>query len=273
MDWSAYLAENPGGGDPVTALWQPSGFVIARSFPLASDAIAWIVRLTFGDDAGPIIRRIGERGATSLDGLRRLAVRLRSLEAKRIANEDRYAPDAQKPLMAGLRVRMLGDSLSLFAFRQAPFDSSVSLIIRPHDARRDGSAEGPPVVGIEWSTVGPGRDERLLLPETLGAALRNCSCAWPDTSETGLTSVVFRIASHIPLRMPKRWSLAGIEWPADRGGIACFGGGKDVGYLVTLPRELASPLIRNVCAGGTDIYGGESFHLNDRPPAPFPQKF
>ena len=264
-----------GNGDPVTALWQPSGHVIAQSFPLVRDAIDWIVRLTFGPQAGAFADMFltGDM-STTVEGLGKLAVHLDALENQREEKYDKhYSPDAPKPLMAGLRVTMHQDSLRLYAFRNAPFNSSVMLVIRPHDTEGDGTKEGPPIVGIEWTTVGPGRDEALLLPETFGAAIRNCSVAWPDTLETGLVSVRFSIASHAPLHVQKRWSLAGIEWPADRGGIVCFGGGSEVQYLVTLPKELASPLIRRIGDGSITIYGGEHFYLNDLGRRHLSQKF
>ena len=147
------------------------------------------------------------------------------------------------------------------------------ITIRPNDAERDGSKEGPPVIGIEWETVSPCRDEGLLLPETFGAAIRTCSVAWPDTRKTNLVSVTFRLASHVPLHVPKRWSLAGIDWPAHRGGIACFGGENEVLYLVTLPRKHASPLIHSIADGSRTIYGGEHFYLDDLGRQPLFQKF
>ncbi len=276
MDWKNRLAENPdGNGDPVTALWQPNGHVIAQSFPLANLALEWMIGLRFPPHARRIQHALStEPHSSYVEGLESLAGHLTDLEEERAAGDDKlYAPDAPKPPLAGLRVTMHKDSLRLYAFRNAPFNSSVTLVIRPHNAKRDGTKEGPPIVGIEWTTVGPGRDEALLLPETFAAAIRNCSVAWPDTLATGLVSVWFSVASHVPLHVPRRWSLGGFEWPADRGGIACFGGGSEVHYLVTLPKELASPLIHRIADGSITIYGGEHFYLNDLGRRHLSQKF
>ena len=58
MNWKERLAENPQGcGDPVTALWQPNGYVIASSFPLVRVALGWVARLAFGDRAQIAIER------------------------------------------------------------------------------------------------------------------------------------------------------------------------------------------------------------------------
>lgn len=274
MDWTKRLKTNENGlGDPVTALYLPEGFVVATSFPLAGLALRWIARLTFGEAAERVTGNIVGDNAANVNGLREISERFTRLEDERQTGLQRYDTDVPKPLIAGLRVHLLEDSLQLHAFRTTPFGSSVTVTVRPHLASRDGSKDGPPLVGVEWKTVGPGRDEAMLLPETLGAPVRNNACSWPDTTETGLTSVVFRVASHMPLPMPRRWSLRGLEWPHDRGGIVCFGKDSEVGYLVTLPRELASPLVRRVGDGSITLYGGEHYYLDDRSRSPQWQKF
>lgn len=274
MDWKKLIGTNKKGlGDPVTALYLPDGFVVATSVPLARLALRWIARLTFGETAGHLTCDLNEGDTSTIDGMNRLAERFERLENERQKGLRRYDLFAQKPLIAGLRVHQFRDALQLHAFRLAPFESSVTVTVRPHLASRDGHERGPPLVGIEWRTVGPCRDEALLLPETFGAAVRNSACSWPDTTETGLESVVFRIASHMPFFMPRRWSLLGFEWPHDQGGVVCFGGTDMVGYLVTLPKDLASPLVHRVGDGGITIIGGERFYLNDGGRSPLWQKF
>lgn len=269
MDWKQRLDTNTEArGDPVTALYLPKGFVVAASIPFAELAIRWIARLTFGEAAERVTNELIEDHATTYDGLRAISNRFTLLADERQARLQDYDPDAPKPLIAGLRAPLFADSLKLHAFRTTPFRSSVTVTIRPYLASRDGSKDGPPLVGVEWTTVGPGRDEAMLLPETLGASVRNHACAWPDSTETGLTSVVFRLASRTPLPMFQRWSLCGIDWPHDQGGVVCFGGSGEIGYLVTLPKTLASPLIHRVVDGSREIYGSEHPYLNDRGRSP-----
>lgn len=263
MDWSKRLSDNPEGhGDPVTALYLPSGYLVATSFPLAAFAIEWIARLSFGKDAGRVLRSgLGERTCTTVRGLHALADRFLALDGAR-RGSSRYAPDEAMPVIGGLRAWKTTDGAAFHAFRVAPYRSSVTLTVRPHDARRDGTPAGPPLIGLEWEAPGPGRDEGLRLPESLAAAVRRCSVAWPDTRATGLVSVVFKAEGNLPVPVTKRWSMLGIEWPANEGGVACFDGRQSVVHLVTLPRKLASPLIRTVADGSRTLYGGESYYLD-----------
>ncbi len=274
MDWKKYLGTNTrGNGDPVTALYLPQGHFIAGSFPLARRTLEWVARMTFGESAGRIIHEMNEENTTTIDGLRALSERFVQLETLRETAGLRYDPDAPKPLFAGLRVTMFDDALQLYVFRQAPFDSCVNVTIRPHLPSRDGTPQGPPLIGLEWETIGPGHDEALMLPETFGPSIRNNASAWPNTEKTNLTTVVFRIASHMPIVLPKRWSLLGFEWPANVGGIVCFGAHNEVGYLVTLPKEMAGLLIRRVGNGEMTIYGGEDHYVGDLTPHYRTQKF
>jgi len=273
MEWKDCLKKNrQGKGDPVTALYLPSGFVAAESIPLACRALNWVSHIVF---AGSLSRipRVSERDVRSSKGMKRVEDRFARAERERRAFlTRRYDPDAPKPLVSYMRVEADDKTLQVFLCRDAPFETSVSLTIRPHNPGRDGSKHGPPLVVLQWETKTQNRDEAFRLPETFGPSVRTAACAWQDSKDTGLTSVVFKVASRYPIQMPRRWSLLGIEWRENQGGVVCFGSDDMVGYLVTLPSSLSGQIVHRVADGDLTIYEGESYYLEDRPGRPIRQK-
>jgi hypothetical protein len=262
MDWKKRFAENPDHiGDPVAALWQPSGFVIAHSIPLASYAMGWIARLALGAAGAAFARKIDPDVAHSNTVLRRHMERVQAIEAaRRLETDGRGFVDLPKPLISTLVIMWVNGTLGLHAFRSMPFMSSVSVTIRIYDPRRDGKPEGPPAVGIEWRTVGPGRDETLRIPETFAAAIHDCSCAWSKPDDPELETIMLHRQGNAPFHVPRRWSLAGFEWAPHRGGIACFGGGKEVLHFVTLPQAYAQPVVLHI-TNKENLIEGKGWYL------------
>lgn len=263
MDWNKRLETNPKRhGDPVTALYLPSGGLIATGFIVTPAAVKWILGLLVGEDrVGDILpKEVEEKWSTTEVGLHLLADLMRL---------------GPHPFGQGTFLLEGADSLpdgARFAVAHRNNGSHAVLCVRLHDANRDGTPTGPPMIAIEWEAPGPGRDEALRIPESLAAAVRHCSVAWPDTRQMELESVVFTGTMPMGTLAGGRWSMAGVEWPAHRGGIMRFNDHGAVTHLVTLPRQLTSSIVHAVADRHT-LYGGEEYYLNDTRPHQYWQKF